>query len=223
MKLTALLWRDLVLVCKGGNHLLYLFAYLVMVVAIFAFGMGTDHALWQEVSGAVIWVSVLLFSHMAMAQFFYEDFQDGSLEQMLLQGVVLEYVVFALLLIRWAITFIPLIIFVPLLMLMMQMPLDKMGLTMVSLFLGTPIIACISVFVSSLSLGAHSKSVLFPILHLPLSMPAVIFATGLLTLEADVSAILPLLLGLLLGVLPLSVFASAASIRLLLRGSCHHG
>ena len=80
----ATLKRDLLVAFKRRNDLLNPIMFFLIVVSLFPLGVSPDPVELSRVSAGVIWVSALLASMLSLDNLYRADYEDGSLEQLLL-------------------------------------------------------------------------------------------------------------------------------------------
>jgi heme exporter protein B len=212
--------RDLRLSLRQGMDSLMVVMFFVIAVVLFPFGVGPEPAVLARISAGVIWVSALLASMLSLERLFQADFEDGSLELLIMQPLALELTVAAKVTAHWLTTGLPLIIAAPLLAVLMNMEADGFGVLVLALSLGTPALSLIGAIGAALILGARRGGVLLSLLILPLYIPVLIF--GVSGVDAALNDLtwrphMLILSGLLVGVLPLSLWAAAAGLRQALR------
>ncbi len=213
----ALLARDLRLAVRhGGESLMPLF-FLFAVLILVPLGVGPGPNLLASIAPGMIWVAALLASLLALENLFRPDFEDGSLEQWWLGDTPAGLLVVTRLLSHWLITGLPVILFAPLAAQMLYLPEGSLGILMLSLLIGTPVLSLIGGLAAALTLGTNRGSVLLSILVFPLVVPVLIFATGAVSVAADgfsPRAHLGLLLALLVLAITLIPLAVTAALRL---------
>ena len=153
---------------------------------------------------------------LSMDRMFMGDYEDGSLELLVLAPVQLEIVVLTKVLTHWLTTGLPLIVIAPLLFVMMNVPEDIWPVLLLTLLLGTPILSLIGSVGAALVLGARRGGVLLSLLILPLVIPVLIFAAGAgdaVLYGTGAKANLMLLGGMFLGALALTPWAAAYALR----------
>ena len=91
----ATLKRDLVIAVKRRNDLLNPIMFFLIVVSLFPLGISPDPVELSRVSAGVIWVSALLASMLSLDNLYRADYEDGSLEQLLLSPQPLYFLVLA--------------------------------------------------------------------------------------------------------------------------------
>jgi heme exporter protein B len=131
----------------------------------------------------------------------------------------LTLIVVAKLAAHWLTTGLPLTLLAPLIALQFGLPAEAIGVLVLSLALGTPVLGAIGAVGAALTLGLRGGGVLTAILVLPLYIPALIFGAG--AVEATVagtgaSGHLSLLAALLVFTLTFAPWAAAASVRIAL-------
>jgi heme exporter protein B len=105
---------------------------------------------------------------------------------------------------------------------MLSIPADVIVVLLVTLLVATPALTCFSGLGGALTLGAARSSVLGVLVMLPLFVPVVILAAGVIARTADgasVGPLLALLAAFSLGAAMLMPLAIAAAIRLNIGGS----
>jgi heme exporter protein B len=115
---------------------------------------------------------------LSVANLYAQDFNDGSLEQMMISGHAGTVIAAAKASAHWTVTGAPLVIAAPLIGLLLDVSSQALLTLVVSLLLGTPILSLLGGMGAALTLGLRSAGVLLILLILPLSIPALIFGAG---------------------------------------------
>lgn len=174
----ALLRRDVLLALRQRGQLANPLLFFVMVVALFPLGMNPDPALLRSIAPGVIWVGALLAALLALESMFRSDFDDGTLEQLLLTPYPLPLLVLAKVAAHWLVTGLPLLLVAPLLALLLHLEGEAVAILLASLALGTPLLSLIGAIGVALTVGLRRGGVLLSLLVLPLYVPVLIFAAG---------------------------------------------
>jgi len=214
--LLAILRRDLRLALRHGADTLVVVLFFLLTVSLFPFGVGPEPQVLARIAAGVIWVTALLASLLSLERLFQTDYEDGSLDLLLLAPVGLEGTVLAKCLAHWLTTGVPLIVATPLLALFLGLPAGGLGFLLLAMLLGTPTLTLVGAIGAALVLGARRGGVLISLLVLPLYVPVLIF--GVAASDAAVGGFpvrphLMVLGGLLLAALVLAPWASAAALR----------
>lgn len=211
-----LLRRDLRLAQRQGMDSVMVVVFFVIAVVLFPFGVGPEPNTLARIAPGVIWVAALLASMLSLERLFQADYEDGSLELLVLSPVTLEIIILAKVLAHWLTTGLPLIIAAPVLAVLLNMNAEGFGVLVLALTLGTPTLSLIGAVGAGLILGSRRGGVLLSLLILPLYIPILIFGVG--AVDAAIAgfafkAQVLILAGLFLGTLALCPWATAASIR----------
>lgn len=217
----ALLVRDLRLLWRRRGDAFQPALFAVLVVVLFALGLGGEAELLARVAPAVLWLAVLLSGMLSLDTLLRGDAEDGSLDQWLLAPVPLSWLIAVRVFSHWLTTALPLLIAVPLLAELMQLPRGQLPLLMMSLLIGTPLLSLIGAVVAALTVGMRRAGILLALLALPLYVPVLVFGAGAVAADAqglDASgALLMMGAGLVAGAV-LAPLTAAAALRIALSG-----
>ena len=213
----TVLKRDLTLAYRRRQDLVNPMIFFVIVVSLFPLGVSPEKTFLQDSGAGVVWVAALLATLLSLDSLFSSDYEDGSLEQLILTPQPLFLIVLAKILSHWLVTGVPLLILSPMLGVMMHLEFETIKVLMLTLLLGTPVLSLIGAIGAALTVGLKSGGVLISLLILPLYIPILIFGTG--TVQAA-SNMLPIdgyiaLMGAIFALsLTLSPIAAAAALKI---------
>lgn len=176
--LRSVIARDLRIALRRRSDTLAALIFFVMVVSLFPLGVGPDPQLLRSMAPGVIWVAALLASMLSLARLFSDDYQDGTLEQMLLSAHPTSVLVFGKILAHWLGSGLLLVLISPVLALQFDLSASAIGVLVGSLLLGTPLLSLIGAIGAALTVGLRGASVLLSLLVLPLCIPVLIFGAG---------------------------------------------
>ncbi len=213
---SAILSRDLRLALRQSADSFTVIAFFAIATVLFPFGIGPEAEVLARIAAGVVWVTALLAALLSLDRVFATDFEDGTLDQLILNGQSTILVVLAKVLAHWLTTAVPLILMSPVLALTLQLPAEGYGVLMLALVLGTPTVSLIGALGAALVLGARRGGVLLSLLVLPLYIPVLIFGTA--AVEAALTGVpsapmLTILGGLALIAVTLCPFGTAAALR----------
>lgn len=171
-------WRDLILAWRRRADALSTLFFFVIVVSLFPLGIGPESELLRQIAPGVVWVAALLASMLSLGRMFANDYQDGTLEQMLMTPQPLYLVVLGKVAAQWVTSELPLVCMAPLLGVQFGLSSETLRVLLITLLLGTPVLSLIGSVGAALTLGLRSSSVLISILVLPLYIPVLIFGAG---------------------------------------------
>jgi len=215
--LGTIIRRDLLLAFRRRADVLTTLFFFVIVVSLFPLGVGPELNTLRLIAPGVVWVAALLASMLSLNRLFAADYQDGTLEQMLLSPQPLALLVLGKIIAHWLVSGLPLVLMAPVLGLQFDLPPATLAILFVALLLGTPILSAVGAIGAALTLGLRGGGVLLSLLVLPLYIPALIFGAG--AVEASLAGLSPeghlSLLGALLIVTGLAVpWVTAAALRI---------
>lgn len=215
--LALMLKRELVLSVRRGQELANPLVFFALVVLLFPLGVSPEPDFLANAAAGVVWVAALLATMLSLDGLFRSDYDDGSLENLVLSSQPLYLLVLVKLLVAWATTALPLIVMSPLLATMMHLPSEYIGILALSLLVGTPTLMFIGGIGAALTVSLRAGGVLISLLILPLTIPVLIFGTGVVTAFSDglpVGGYLAIMAALLMMSLTLAPFACAAALKM---------
>lgn len=214
---STVLKRDLTLAYRRRQDLVNPLIFFVIVVSLFPLGVSPEKSFLQEAGAGVVWVAALLATLLSLDGLFRSDYDDGSLEQMILTPQPLFIMVLAKIFAHWLVTGVPLLILSPVLGIMMHLEFETIKVLMLTLLLGTPVLSLVGAIGAALTVGLRVGGVLISLLILPLYIPVLIFGTGTVQAAANmlpVDGYIALLGAILALSLTMSPIATAAALRI---------
>ncbi|PHQ68645.1 MAG: heme exporter protein CcmB, partial [Sneathiella sp.] len=198
----TLIRRDMLLAYRQGSAITLSLSFFVIVVVLFPLGVGPELNILARIGPGVLWVGALLACLLTLDRIFQADFEDGSLDLLVIGPLPLEALVLAKVTAHWITSVLPLIIVAPILALTLNMQTEGIWALTVTLLIGTPTLSLIGSVGAALTVGMRRGGVLLSLLILPLYIPILIF--GVAAVDAAVAALpvmphLLLLAGLSLG------------------------
>ena len=213
----ATLRRDLLIAYKRKNDLFNPFMFFVLVATLFPIGISPEPEALGEISAGVLWISALLASLLAMDNLFRADFEDGSLELLMLSPHPLYFLVLAKNIAHWLVSGLPVVLVSPLIAYMLNFPEGGYSTLVLTLLLGTPVLSLLGSIGVALTVGLGSRGLILAVITLPMSVPVLIAGTLTVsqTLEgASLSGYLAIMGAMLVAALTLAPLASAAALRI---------
>lgn len=213
----AVIRRDLMLAFRQRMDVMNTLVFFVVVVTIVPLGVGADPNLLRAIAPGVVWVAALLAAVLSLQRLFASDYQDGTLEQMLLAGEPLSVIVLGKVVAHWLVTGIPVTVISILLAVMFDIDEDAALTLCLSLAAGTPVLSFLGAVGASLTLSLRGAGVLISLLVLPLYIPVLILGAGAAEAVAsglDGTPYLLLLAALSLLAMVLTPWAIAAALRI---------
>jgi|TARA_Y100001968_G_scaffold327867_1_gene373828 heme exporter protein B len=217
----ATLKRDLTLMLRRRGEVLNPLVFFALVITLFPIGISPDPELLASIAPGLLWVAALLAALLSLDSLFRSDYDDGSLEQLLLAPQPLAALGLAKVAVHWLLTGLPLALMAPLLGIMLSLPAGSYAVLALSLALGTASLSLIGAIGAALTVGLARGGVLLSLLVLPLYIPVLIFGAGAVQAAIfgeGIAAHLAILGALLALALMLAPWAIAASLRISING-----
>ncbi len=206
--------RELLLALRSPGNTINPLMFFIIAISLFPLGGGADPAYLGSIAPGIIWVTALLAMMLSMESLFRSDYEDGSLEQLLLSPQPLYFQLLVKVFSHWLVTGLPLVLLTPLLGLMLSLPGEGFMPLVLGLLLGTPTLSLIGAIGMALTVGLSRSGVLLAVLVLPLSIPVLVFGAGVVDAAlagqniAGLLAVLGAILALALSLAPLAIGAA---------------
>lgn len=207
--------REWWLLLSQPSRALLPLSLFVAIIALFPLALGSNPEVLHQIASGVLWVGALLAVLMSFTQLFQQEFDDGTLEQWLLQDNVASLMMIRLGL-HWLFIIMPLLLLVPLFSLWFYLTGTEIIALIIGLLLGTPTLCCLGALFAALLLGLPQANMLISLLLLPLTAPILIFGSSMVALVSVVSILgqTLMLAALALIALCLTPFALSSALRL---------
>ncbi len=213
---TTLLMRDLRLVLRRPGDVGVVLAFFVVATVLFPLGIGPETNLLARIAAGVLWCAALFAALLSLERLFAADYEDGTLDLLLLAPWPLELAALAKCLAHWIVTGLPLSLLAPFLGVAFGLDGESLLALGATLLVGTPTLSLIGGLAAALTLGARKSGALLALLALPLCVPTLIFGAGAIeTLAAGDGIVthVAILAALALVALATTPWAIAAALR----------
>jgi heme exporter protein B len=209
--------RDLRLGARSSAEILVVLGFFLIVVTLFPISVGPDPRILHRIGAGIIWVCATLACLLSLHRMFALDFADGALEQMLFGTAPFPGIIAGKIGAHWLTTGCPLMVCAPVVGVQFGLSAGEIGVLLLSLAVGTPILSLIGAIMAALTLGLRGGGALLALLLLPLYIPVLVFGVGAvdayaagLGIEGHLSVLGAELILALIG----APFATAAAIRI---------
>ncbi len=182
-----LVLRDFKLVIKGSNETLAAIMFYVLAIIMFPLSSGTETDLLSKIAGGAIWMAALFSSLLSLDRMLRSDFEDGSLELMVLSKMSLESIILAKCLSHWLTNGLPLVVLSPILCIIIGLDFSYWWILLLTLLIGTPSLTLIGATPAALSCVIGKGGVITAMVMLPLMLPILILGAG--AIEAEISGL----------------------------------
>ena len=176
--LSALLVRDIRLAMRVGGGAVIGVLFFLIVVTLIPFAIGPELNLLARIGPAILWLGALLASLLALDRLIAADYEDGSLDLLLMAPMPIEIVVAVKALAHWLTTGLPLVIATPILGLLLNLDPQATAAVALTLLAGTPALTFIGLIGAALAVALRRGGLLLAVLVLPLTIPVLIFGVA---------------------------------------------
>ncbi len=209
--------REIGLLLRNSANVAQPILFFVIIALIFPFSLPAASELLSQIGGGVIWVAAVLATILSLEAMFKPDYQDGSLEQILIHRRSLAIAATAKAIAHWCANGLLLCMLSPILAISFNIPSTQIWVLFASLLIGTPSLSLIGAIGAALTVTLQRGGVLIAVIILPLYVPILIFGAGVLNQSAlglPVASELYALLAILVLSLTLAPLAIASALRL---------
>ena len=196
-------------------------SFLFIAITLLPFGLGPELKLLRALAPGLLWVVLAISLLTSFERLFQADYEDGSLDRLLLLPLAFEAVVLAKLLGHYLALTLPLILLVPLAGLLLNIEAARLPVLLAAMLCGSPALVLAGGIGAALAVSVRRGGLLTVLIAMPFYVPVLIFgaAAARAGLETDVAVgpYLGILAALSAASLLLAPFAIAAALRSALR------
>jgi len=170
--------RDVRIALRSRSELAVQLLFYVIVVSLFPLAASPSREFLGMIGPGVLWTAALLASLLSLPRLFASDYADGTLEQMAISPRPLVALVAGKVAAHWLTTGLPVAVVAPVLGVQYALEPALLGMLMLALLIGTPILSLLGAVGAALTLGVRGGGSLLALLVLPLYAPVLIFGAG---------------------------------------------
>lgn len=174
----AQLRREWLLLIQNSEEVLNPLLFLFLAISLFALATGGGPDVLRDYAPAIIWVLVLLANLLSLEGLFRRDFEDGTLELLVLKAEPAFLALLAKVLVHWTFSGLAMTLLAPLAGLILFLPTSALPTLILALIAGTPALSLIGAVGAALTVGLKRGGALLALLVLPLYVPILIFGAG---------------------------------------------
>ena len=170
--------REFIGIARNPSLVINPLMFLLIAITIFAITLKPILGDMGRAAGGLIWVLVLLSSLTSLDSLFRKDYDNGTLEQLLLGEVNPFFLVLMKCLTHWCSSGLVMVIVAPVIAMSLGLSQDMYGSLVLCLLVGTPAISLIGLVGAALTVALGRGGALLSLLILPIMFPVVIFGGG---------------------------------------------
>ncbi len=211
-RVAALLARELRLAARHGGDTAAAVLFFVLAASCFPLALQPSPALLRRMAPAILFVCALFAALLPLERLLGADWEDGSLDQLLLSGMSATGLAAVKALAHFITTAVPLMLAALPLAPMLSVPFTAVPVLLAALAMAGGTFSLLGTLLAALVLGARRGGVLLPLLALPLLTPVLIFGASAVDAAAAGPSLLMLGAILLFLVVP-CLLATGAALR----------
>ena len=178
-KFNSIILRDMKVILNSNSRIFMPVVYLFLIITFFSISLeGTVLGGYDKILTQIIWLSCLLVSLLNIEIMFKDDYEDGTLDRIVINSDMLEICILAKVLSHWLFSILPLVIIAFLINFLLTGNLSVSITLFISLMIGSLTISLIGSIASSLTLSLKGNGLLLSTIVLPLDIPVLIFGTS---------------------------------------------
>ena len=219
LKVLFFYFREYKLNLSGFHDILTNILFFFISIFIFIFSFGPEKETLSILGIGILWTLLLLSSTLSLRKFYQEDFDNGNLILMHLNGFSYELISILKAISHFIFVQIPFLISIPIASLLLDITYDKLVLLLISFLIGSLILSCLGSISASMNLLNNRNYLLGSVIVIIFSVPAVIFSVGLINSNENYDSLINILFGILLIVFAINPWASGACLKLALQNN----
>lgn len=170
--------REILAASRNKSELYNPIIFFLSIIVFIPLGISPDDEVLAPIAPGMVWIIALLSVLLSLDKVFQSDFEDGCLEQMVLSGQSVYWIVVAKCLAHWCLTGLPLTLLSPVLALMLSLPGPAYPALVFSLLLGTGSLCFIGAIGAALTVSLRRGGLLISLIIIPLYVPVLIFGSS---------------------------------------------
>ncbi len=153
---------------------------LMMMMAFFPLTFPANTSLLKQIFPGMTWITLLFLFVIASDTLFQQEIESGVIEQWLIGTYPVHLILRAKLSVVWFFQMMLILMVSPLLIIMFDLSFYEFFALLSSMILGTPTLLMLNALAASFSCGVKQKGIFAALIVLPLSLPVMVFGSGVL-------------------------------------------
>ena len=213
-KIMNFYYREYKLNLSGFQDILTNITFFFISIFIFIFSIGPEKEKLSLLGIGILWSLLLLSSTLSLRKFYQDDYENGNLILMHLNGFSFEFIAILKTISHFIFVQFPFLISIPVASLLIDIPMDKMYKMIISFLLGSLILSSLGSISSSMNLLNNRNYLLGSVMVLVFSIPVVIFSVGIINIDESFNSLINILFGILLIIFAINPWASGACLKI---------
>lgn len=156
--------------------------FFLMILLIFPLTLRPEPELMRTIAPGLVWVAALLSTLLSSERMFQQDAEEGVIEQWLISGHSVYLMIGAKVFAHWLFNLIPFLLLTPLIAMLFSFNAHETVVLVISFICGSPALFFLCALAASFGIGIHQKGALMALILLPLTLPVIIFGSGMVSI-----------------------------------------
>ncbi len=218
-KIISFYYREYKLNLSGFQDILTNIIFFFVSIFIFIFSIGPDKETISSIGIGIVWTLLLLSSTLSLRKFYQDDFENGNLLIMHLNGLSFGFIAILKTFSHFIFVQIPFLLSIPIACILLNIANDELIYLFSSFAIGSFILSCLGSISSSMNLMNQRNFLLGSVIVMIFSVPIIIFSVGIVSLEENFNSLISILFGILLIVFAINPWASGLCLKLSLENN----
>ena len=218
-KIISFYYREYKLNLSGFQDILTNIIFFFVSIFIFIFSIGPDKETISLIGIGIVWTLLLLSSTLSLRKFYQEDFENGNLLILHLNGFSFGFIAILKTFSHFIFVQVPFLLSIPIACILLNIANDKLIYLFSSFVIGSFILSCLGSISSSMNLMNQRNFLIGSVIVMIFSVPIIIFSVGIANLEENFNSLISVLFGILLIVFAINPWASGLCIKLALENN----
>ena len=210
----AFYYREYKVNLSGFHDILTNITFFFISIFIFIFAIGPEKQNLSLLGIGILWTLLLLSSTLSLRKFYQDDFENGNLLILHLNGLSFELITILKTISHFIFVQIPFLISIPIASILINISVNKMYNLSISFLIGSLILSSLGSISASMNLLNQRNYLLGSVIVMIFSIPVIIFSIGVININEDFNSLIGILFGILLITFALNPWASGACLKL---------
>ena len=193
--------------------------FFFVSIFIFIFSIGPEKETISLIGVGIVWTLLLLSSTLSLRKFYQDDFENGNLLLMRLNGFSYGFISILKTFSHFLFVQVPFLLSIPIACILLNIANDKVVYLFASFAIGSLILSCLGSISSSMNLMNQRNFLLGSLIVMIFSVPIIIFSVGIINMEKNFYSLMSVLVGILLIVFSINPWASGLCLKLSLENN----
>ena len=218
-KIGSFYYREYKLNLSGFQDILTNIIFFFVSIFIFIFSIGPEKETISLIGVGIVWTLLLLSSTLSLRKFYQDDFENGNLLLMRLNGFSYGFISILKTFSHFLFVQVPFLLSIPIACILLNIANDKVVYLFASFAIGSLILSCLGSISSSMNLMNQRNFLLGSLIVMIFSVPIIIFSVGIINMEENFYSLMSVLVGILLILFSINPWASGLCLKLSLENN----